>query len=220
MAEPQGAFAKLRAWREPKGFGVVLILLSLVPAIYAIYGAASDITRGTRILGSNPVKEAEHFLGGWTLRFLVATLMITPLRQILKWNWLAKHRRTLGLFAFGYGILHWFAYIFLDVQLDWQEILVDVTKRPYILIGSLALLLMVPLALTSTKKMIARLGGKRWNRLHKLVYVTAFLGVVHFWMSVKLDVSEPMLYAATFAVLFAYRIWKWRQSAAAASVRV
>lgn len=217
MAEPQGAFAKLRAWREPKGFGVVLILLAIAPAIYAIYGVTSDITRGTRILGSNPVKEVEHFLGGWTLRFLVATLMVTPLRQILKWNWLAKQRRTLGLFAFAYGTLHWLAYIFLDVQLDWQEIVVDVTKRPYILIGSAALLLMVPLAMTSTKKMIARLGGKWWNRLHKLVYVSAILGVIHFWMSVKLDVSRPLLFAVTFAVLFAYRIWKWRQRVAASA---
>ncbi|MEO5761133.1 MAG: protein-methionine-sulfoxide reductase heme-binding subunit MsrQ [Vicinamibacteria bacterium] len=217
MAEPQGAFAKLRAWREPKGFGVVLILLAITPAIYAIYGVTSDITRGTRILGSNPVKEVEHFLGGWTLRFLVATLMVTPLRQILKWNWLAKQRRTLGLFAFAYGTLHWLAYIFLDVQLDWQEIVVDVTKRPYILIGSAALLLMVPLAMTSTKKMIARLGGKWWNRLHKLVYVSAILGVIHFWMSVKLDVSRPLLFAVTFAVLFAYRIWKWRQRVSASA---
>ncbi|MBX7183978.1 MAG: sulfoxide reductase heme-binding subunit YedZ [Vicinamibacteria bacterium] len=202
--------------KEPRGFGVALIAASLLPAAYAVYGLASDILRGTRVLGSNPIKEGEHFLGEWTLRFLIFTLAITPLRQILKWNWLAKHRRTLGLFAFAYGVMHWLVYIFLDIQLDLQEMVTDVIKRPYILIGSLGLLLMVPLALTSTKRMIARLGGKLWNRLHKLVYVTSVLGVVHFWMSVKADITRPALFAACFVALFGYRIWKWRSQAAPA----
>ena len=190
-----------------------------MPAAYVIYGLGSDIMRDSRILGPNPVKEGEHLLGIWTLRCLLATLAITPLRQVLKWNWIAKHRRTLGLFAFFYGVLHWATYLFLDIQLDWREMIVDVTKRPYILVGSLALLLMVPLALTSTKKMIARVGGKRWNRLHKLIYVSAILGVIHFWMSVKLDISRPLLFAAGFALLLGYRVWKWRQSAAAPAAR-
>ena len=202
--------------KEPRGFGVALIAASLLPAAYAVYGLASDILRGTRVLGSNPIKEGEHFLGEWTLRFLIFTLAITPLRQILKWNWLAKHRRTLGLFAFAYGVMHWLVYIFLDIQLDLQEMMTDVIKRPYILIGSLGLLLMVPLALTSTKRMIARLGGKLWNRLHKLVYVTSVLGVVHFWMSVKADITRPVLFAACLVALFGYRIWKWRSQSAPA----
>ena len=201
---------------EPRGFGPLLVTASLLPAAYAIFGLASDILRRTRILGSNPVKEGEHFLGDWTLRFLIAALAVTPLRQMLKWNWLARHRRTLGLFAFSYGLLHWLVYILLDIQLDLDEMVTDIIKRPYILIGSFALILMIPLAVTSTKKMIARLGGKRWNRLHKLVYVSSVLGVVHFWMSVKADVTRPLLFAAGFAVLFAYRIWKWRTSAASA----
>ena len=203
---------------EPRRFGAVLVFASLLPAAYAVYALGSDILRGTRILGSNPIKEGEHFLGEWTLRFLVLTLMITPLRQLLKWNWLAKHRRTLGLFAFGYGVMHWLVYILLDIQLDMDEMVTDVIKRPYILIGSLGLLLMLPLALTSTKKMIARLGGKRWNRLHKLVYAASVAGVIHFWMSVKADISGPLTFAAIFAVLFAYRLWKWRQGADAGSV--
>ena len=202
--------ARVRAAREPRGFGVALIVASLLPAAYAIFGLASDILRGTRLFGSNPVKAGEHFLGDWTLRFLVLTLTITPLRQMLGWNWLAKRRRTLGLFAFAYGVLHWLVYILLDIQLDFNELVTDVIKRPYILIGSLGLLLMLPLALTSTKKMIARLGGKRWNRLHKLVYVAAVLGVIHFWMSVKADIRDPLTFAVLFAALFAYRIWKWR----------
>ena len=202
--------ARVRAAREPRGFGVALIVASLLPAAYAIFGLASDILRGTRLFGSNPVKAGEHFLGDWTLRFLVLTLTITPLRQMLGWNWLAKRRRTLGLFAFAYGVLHWLVYILLDIQLDFNELVTDVIKRPYILIGSLGLLLMLPLALTSTKKMIARLGGKRWNRLHKLVYVAAVLGVIHFWMSVKADIRDPLTFAVIFAALFVYRIWKWR----------
>jgi sulfoxide reductase heme-binding subunit YedZ len=203
--------------KEPRRFGTFLLVASLLPAAWAIYGLASDITRGTRVFGSNPIKEGEHFLGEWTLRFLVLTLSVTPLRQILKWNWLAKHRRTLGLLAFSYGVLHWLVYILLDIQLDFDEMVTDIIKRPYILVGSFGLLCMLPLALTSTKKMIARLGGKRWNLLHKLVYVAAVAGVVHFWMSVKSDIREPLVFAVLFALLFAYRIWKWRARTAAAA---
>jgi sulfoxide reductase heme-binding subunit YedZ len=197
--------------REPRRFGAILIFASTLPALYITFGLASDILRGTRFLGSNPVKEGEHFLGEWTLRFLIFTLAVTPLRQISKWNWLAKQRRTMGLFAFAYGVMHWLVYILLDIQLDFQEMVTDVIKRPYILVGSLGLLLMFPLAVTSTKKMIARLGGRNWNRLHKLVYASAVLGVIHFWMSVKADISDPLMFAAIFATLFAYRIWRWRR---------
>jgi methionine sulfoxide reductase heme-binding subunit len=207
----------IRAWREPRGFGAAVLIASALPALYAAFGLISDITRRTRYFGSNPVKEAEHFLGEWALRFLVLTLLITPLRQILKWNWLAKHRRTLGLYAFTYAMLHWLVYALLDIQLDVQELITDITKRPFILVGSFALLLMLPLAVTSTTKMIARLGGRRWNLLHKLVYVAAILGVVHFWMSVKSDVRDPLMFAAIFAALFAYRVWKWRQGRVARS---
>jgi sulfoxide reductase heme-binding subunit YedZ len=203
--------ARVRAVREPRRFGATLIVFSLMPAAYAIFGLASDILRGTRILGSNPVKEGEHLLGEWILRFLVATLAVTPLRQVFKWNWIAKHRRTMGLFAFAYGVLHWLVYVLLDIQLDVGELVTDVAKRPYILIGSLGLLLMAPLALTSTKRMIARLGGKRWNQLHKLVYLSCVLGVIHFWMAVKADIGSPLMFAALFAALFAYRLWQWRE---------
>ncbi len=207
--------AAARAITEPRGFGFVLLAASLLPAAFAVYGLASDVLRGTRVFGSNPIKEGEHFLGEWTLRFLVLTLAVTPLRQALGWNWLAKHRRTLGLVAFTYGLMHWLVYILLDIQLDFGEMVTDIAKRPYILVGSLALFLMLPLALTSTKKMIARLGGRRWNRLHKLVYVASVLGVVHFWMSVKADITNPLIFALLFAALFAYRIWKWRAKTAA-----
>jgi sulfoxide reductase heme-binding subunit YedZ len=211
---PGEILTRVRAFREPGWFRVALFVASLLPAVYVIAGLASDILRGTRILGSNPVKEAEHVLGEWTLRFLIFTLAVTPLRQIFKWNWLAKHRRTMGLFAFAYGVMHWLVYILLDIQLDMQEMVTDVLKRPYILVGSLGLLLMVPLAVTSTRKMIARLGGRNWDRLHTLVYASAVLGVIHFWMSVKADIEDPLIFAAFVAVLLGYRLWKWRRPAA------
>ncbi len=208
--------SRLRAWREPRSFGFFLIAASLLPAVWVIFALVSDILRRTRFLGSNPIKEGEHFLGEWTLRFLIFTLAVTPIRQIFRWNWMARHRRTMGLFAFAYGVMHWLVYILLDIQLDFDEMVTDISKRPYILVGSLGLLLMLPLALTSTRKMIARLGGRRWNLLHRLVYVSAVLGVIHFWMAVKADIGDPLMFAAFFAVLFAYRIWKWRGRSPAA----
>ena len=203
------ALARVRSVREPRGFGAVLVAAASVPAVLAVLAMASDILANSRHFGSDPVKEGEHFLGEWTLRFLIATLAVTPLRQLLGWNWLAKHRRTMGLFAFGYVMLHWLTYALLDVQLDWAELVKDLMKRPYIMIGMGGLGLMVPLALTSTRGMIRRLGGKRWNRVHRLVYVVGVLGVIHFWMSVKKDVSEPLMYASFFATLYAYRIARW-----------
>jgi sulfoxide reductase heme-binding subunit YedZ len=202
--------ARLRGVREPRHFGTALLIAGCLPAIYAIAALASDILRRTRFFGSNPIEAGEHFLGDWTLRLLVATLCVTPLRRALGWHWLARHRRTLGLLAFGYVMLHWLTYALLDVQLDWQVLVEDLTKRPYIMIGMTALALLTPLAITSTQRMIRRLGGRLWSRLHKLVYVVAVLGVVHFWMSVKADVREPASYALVLGLLFAYRLWSWR----------
>ncbi|MDA1082273.1 MAG: sulfoxide reductase heme-binding subunit YedZ [Gemmatimonadetes bacterium] len=205
---------RIRAFREPRGFGVLLIVALCIPAALAIAGLLSDILAGTRYFGSNPVKEGEHFLGRWTLRLLVATLTITPLRHITGWNWLAKHRRTLGLFAFGYVTLHWIAYAFLDVQLDWGELKTDLLKRPYIFLGMTALALLVPLVVTSTKKMIRRLGGKRWNRLHKLVYIVTILGVIHYSMAVKQDLTYPLTYALVLAILYGWRLSRWSRKPA------
>jgi sulfoxide reductase heme-binding subunit YedZ len=200
--------------RQPRGFSVGLFLAALIPAVVIATWVLSDLFKGTSYLSSDPIKDAEHLFGNWTLRFLILTLAITPLRRITHWNWLAKHRRTLGLFTFAYAVMHLLVWMLLDVQLfitdvvGWDEIVVDLTKRPFIMIGMLALLLMVPLALTSTKGWIKRL-GKRWGQLHKLVYVIAILGVIHFWMAVKLDVREPLIFAAIFAVLLG---WRWREA--------
>lgn len=198
--------------RQPRGFGVLLILASLIPAAWIIFALASDLFYGSRHLGTDPVKEGEHLFGKWTLRFLLATLSITPLRQLTGWNWLAKHRRTLGLFAFSYVTLHLLTWALLDVQIvvsdlvGWADVRTDIFKRPFITIGMTAFVLMIPLALTSTKKMIARL-GKRWRTLHKLVYVSAVLGAIHFWMAVKLDIREPAVYVLILTMLLG---WRWR----------
>ena len=199
----------LRSLREPKWFPAALIVLCCVPAALAAGAMASDIIAHTRYFGSNPVKEGEHFLGEWTLRLIIAALAVTPLRQLTGWNWLAKHRRTIGLFAFGYLMLHWLTYALLDVQLDWGELMKDLAKRPYIMIGMAALLGMIPLALTSTRNSIRRLGGKRWNRLHKLIYPIAILGVIHFAMAVKKDESDPIMYGACVAFLLGWRVVRW-----------
>lgn len=207
--------------RQPRGFGVLLVLAAAVPALWFAWAIYSDFTRGTRFLGSDPIKEAEHAYGSWTLRFLLLTLAITPLRRLTGWNWLAKHRRTLGLYAFAYGVLHLTVWAILDVQIiiddlvGWETIREDLLKRPFITIGMLALLLMLPLAITSTKGWIRRL-GKTWTKLHRLVYVVALLGVIHFFMAVKLDPREPGIYLLVLLALLGWRVWDARRRAAAA----
>lgn len=205
--------------RQPRGFGVVLIAVAAFPAFWLAWAIYSDFTMGTSYLGSDPIKEAEHSYGEMTLRMLVATLAITPMRRITGWNWLAKHRRTLGLLAFGYGVLHLSVWMFLDVQLiiseyvGWDVVKTDLLKRPYITIGMLALLLMLPLAITSTKGMIKRL-GKNWTKLHRVTYVIVILGLIHFFMAVKLDWREPLVYALVVAALLGWRIYESRRRAA------
>lgn len=194
---------------EPRWFSRALLVAVCIPALYGLVAMGSDLILHTRYFSSNPIKAGEHFLGDWVLRLLVATLAITPLRQWLGWQWLARHRRTLGLAAFTYLMLHWLTYVLLDVQLDWGDLVQDLVKRPYIMIGMAAIVLMAPLALTSTQRMQRRLGGRNWLRLHRLVYPICILGVIHFWMSVKKDITEPAIYAAIFASLLVYRLYQW-----------
>jgi len=203
--------------REPRGFATALLLLTPLPAVLYVAAMIGDLFYGSRFLGTDPVKAGEHALGEWSLRLLLATLAITPLRRITGWNWLAKHRRSLGLYAFAYVALHLLTWTLLDVQLlisefvGWADVQKDLLKRPYITIGMLAFLLMLPLAITSTKAMIARL-GKRWRVLHRLVYGIAVLGVVHFFMAVKKDIREPLVYAAVLALLLGWRVREARRS--------
>lgn len=157
-------------------------------------------------LGANPAEFITRSTGDWTLRLLLATLAVTPLRKAFGWQWLASLRRMLGLFAFFYGLVHLSSYVAFDHVFDVVDILKDIVKRPFITVGFAALLLMLPLALTSTDRMVRRLGAKRWLALHRLVYLIAPLAVLHFWWMVKADIREPALYAAILAGLLGYRV--------------
>lgn len=183
---------------------ILLFLLCLVPLgklgleTFGIAGMS---------LGANPVETLLHRLGIWGLNFLLITLAVTPLRFITGKNWLIRFRRMLGLFAFFYVLMHFMVYAGLDQRFDLQAIFEDIAERPYITIGFAALLLLVPLAITSTNGMMRRL-GRRWQKLHRLVYLVAMLGVWHFYWQVKLDTLDASLYALVLAFLLAYRLWR------------
>lgn len=157
-------------------------------------------------LGANAAEYITRSTGDWTLRFLLPTLAVTPLRKLTGWHTLARFRRMLGLYAFFYGVLHLSSYLTFDHAFDLAEIVKDILKRPFITVGFTTLALMLPLAVTSTNKMVRGLGAKRWTALHRLIYLIAPLGVLHFWWMVKKDVTEPALYAAVLAVLLGYRL--------------
>jgi sulfoxide reductase heme-binding subunit YedZ len=139
---------------------------------------------------------------------MVATLVITPLRQISGWNGAIRFRRMIGLFAFFYGVLHFVTYFMFDIDLNMDAFLQDVARRPFITVGVISFALMIPLAVTSTRKWISRLGGRRWQRIHWLIYPSIIAGVVHYYWKVKLDITYPLIYAAALAALFGYRLWK------------
>ena len=178
----------------------VVFLLCLVPAGLLIWEAF------TGNLGSNPTQFLEHATGDWTLRFVAITLCITPLRRLFKQPLLIRFRRMLGLFAFFYGCCHFAVYLTFDQIFDLHGIWADIAKRRYITVGFAGFVLMIPLAITSTAGWIRRMGGKRWAMLHRAIYATAVLGVIHFWWLVKSDVHVPLEYAAVFAALFGWRI--------------
>ena len=157
-------------------------------------------------LTANPIEYITHFTGDWTLRFLVLTLAVTPLRKLLGLPDLIRFRRMIGLYAFFYGTLHFTTYIWLDKFFDLSEMFKDVAKRPYITAGFAGFLLMLPLAITSTSGWIRRLGGKRWQQLHRLIYFSALAGVVHYYWLVKSDVRLPLLYASILLILLFYRL--------------
>lgn len=180
---------------------------SLVPAAWLGLGAFGI---GGIDLGADPVKTILHSCGKTALNFLMLTLLVTPVRQLSGFTHLIRLRRMLGLFAFSYALLHFTVYFSLDQELNLHSVLADIAKRPYITIGFTALVLLIPLAVTSTNKMMRRL-GKRWQPLHRLVYVIAILGVWHYYWQVKRDVREPLIYAAILAVLLGYRFFKRRR---------
>jgi sulfoxide reductase heme-binding subunit YedZ len=180
---------------------ILLWLNALIPLALLGY----DAFRGQ--LGANPVELFLRTTGVLTLVFLSITLSITPLRKILSNNQLIKYRRVLGLFAFFYGSVHLTTYFVFDRGGSLSGTVSDVIQRPFIAFGMLAFFLMVPLAITSTNAMVKRLGGKRWQRLHRLIYLTAIFGVIHFWMIVKSDITYPAMFALVLAVLLGYRLY-------------
>ena len=182
---------------------VVVFALSLAPFLWIGW----KTYRGE--LTANPVEFYQHQTGDWTLRFLVFTLCITPLRRIFNLPELIRFRRMLGLFAFFYVSLHFLTYLGPDQSFSFSGMLKDVAKRPFITVGFAAFLLLIPLALTSTAGWIRRLGGKRWQMLHRAVYASAVLGVIHYYWLVKSDIRKPLFYGALVAILLAWRLWSW-----------
>ena len=182
-------------WIKPPVF-----LLCLVPFLHLAWRAWHQN------LGANPVEEISEATGIWTLNFLVITLAVTPVRRIANQPWLVRFRRMFGLFAFFYACLHFTAYIWLDQNFDLAATLKDVAKRPFITAGFTAFVLLIPLALTSTTGWIRRLGGARWQMLHRLIYVAGIAGGVHYYWKVKSDVRQPVLYLSIIALLLAFRL--------------
>ena len=182
-----------------KALVFLLCLVPLAKLVLEIFDVAG------MSLGANPIEELIHRLGIWGLNFLLITLAVTPLRRLTGKSWLLRFRRMLGLFAFFYVLMHFLTYAGLDQRFDLPVIFEDIAERPFITVGFTAFLLLIPLAVTSTNAMMKRL-GRRWQKLHRLVYVIAVLGVVHFYWQVKLDTLEPLIYAAILAALLGYRL--------------
>jgi methionine sulfoxide reductase heme-binding subunit len=187
---------------------VVVFLLCLVPLSVLVWKGFNGL------LGANPVDVITRSTGRWTLTFLLITLSMTPLRKLAAMPWLVRFRRMLGLFAFFYGTLHMMTYVWLDKSFDVHAMLHDIYKRRFITAGMTAFTLMLPLALTSTAGWIRRLGGKRWQKLHRLIYLSAAAGVVHFIWLVKADLRKPLTYGAILLVLLLYRAaaWLWTKA--------
>jgi methionine sulfoxide reductase heme-binding subunit len=185
----------------------VVFIACLGPTVWgarAIWLTYQGIDAG---LGANPIKDVTEVTGIWTLRFLMITLAITPLRRITGWNSLIRFRRMMGLFTFFQAFAHLTTYIWLDQFFAWGDIAKDIVKRPFITSGMAGFTLMVPLAITSTKKWIARLGGKRWQLLHRLIYLSGIAGVIHYYFFVKSDIQDPLAYASLLLILLGFRGW-------------
>ena len=183
-------------WRFAK---IAIFGICLLPFAFTMHDALNDS------LGPDPIETLHFRTGDWTLRFLLITLSCTPIKLLLNWKFQLRFRRMLGLFAFFYASLHLCVYFLLDLSFSWSEIVDEVPKSPYVLVGLTAYMLLIPLAATSTRGMVRRL-GKNWKKLHRLVYAAACLGVIHFFWLVKADLTEPAIYAVILSALFAIRI--------------
>jgi len=185
-----------------RGLKPLAHILCLLPLAWLVY---QTFTGG---LGANPVEAIIRYLGDWALRFLLIALAVTPVRIVTGWLPIARLRRTLGLYAFFYVVIHIMAYVGLDHMFDWATIWGDIVKRTYITVGMAALLMLIPLVVTSTDAMIRRLGGARWRKLHMLVYPAGIAGVIHYFLMIKAGYQEPLLYAVILTVLFGIRLYK------------
>jgi len=196
-------FARLIKWIK-----IPVFLLCLAPAAYLLDGILYGVWRAgfPQDLTANPLEYIRNSTGFWTLVFLCVTLAITPLRLLLHRNELIRFRRMVGLFAFFYGVLHFVTYIWFEQSFDFALMLDDVAQRPFITLGFIAFVLMIPLALTSTSGMVRRLGGKRWQLLHRAVYLSAIFGVLHYFWKVKSDTTVPVRFAVVLAILLGYRV--------------
>ena len=191
----------------------VVFVLCLLPALELALGWQANT------LGANPIETITRASGEWALRLLLITLAVTPLRRFSGLHWLLRLRRMLGLFAFAYAFGHFTIYLWLDQFFDWNAIALDILDRPFITVGFAAFVLLIPLAATSNSFAIRRLGGRRWQALHRSVYAIAILAVLHFWWLVKSDLREPALYAAIAAVLLGWRAWKALYARASAKAK-
>jgi methionine sulfoxide reductase heme-binding subunit len=187
---------------------IIVFVLGLVPFFWLAYDALSDLLRGTTRLTANPIEFITHYTGDWTLRLVIIGLAITPLRKLLNYPDLIRYRRMIGLFAFFYAVLHFTTWIWLDKFFDPHEMWADIVKRRYITVGMAGFLMLIPLAITSTKGWIRRL-GKRWQLLHRLVYFVAIAGVIHYYWLVKSDIRLPLLYGFLVATVLAWRVRFW-----------
>src|SRR5215831_18647891 len=194
---------KVNRWWVIKPVLFVACLLPTAWAVRALWLSYQGLDPGIR---GDPIKVIEETTGLWTIRFLMVTLAVTPLRRLTGWNSLIRIRRMMGLFTFFQAIVHWTIYLWLDQSIIIAEIVKDIVKRPMIMSGMAAFVLMIPLAITSTKKWIGRLGGKRWQLLHRLIYLSAIAGVTHYLWLVKADTQRPLTYGAVLSILLGYRL--------------
>lgn len=192
--------ATARVWLSGPGLRAAVFVTGVAPAVLLVVDGI-----GGR-LGANPIEAVTHTTGDWCLRFLLAALAVTPVRRLTGWRRLAPHRRTLGLFAFFYACLHLSTYIGLDHFFDWHTVVEDVVKRPYITAGFTGFLCLLPLAVTSTRGWMRRL-GRRWVQVHRLAYVAGVAGIVHYIWLTKADLLLPLLHATILAALFGARLW-------------
>jgi methionine sulfoxide reductase heme-binding subunit len=196
-----------------KIFKPLVFVAGLLPLGWLAYALYSNTVLGTKYMTADPIQKLDRELGDWALILIMISLLVRPLAEIFKKGELVAYRRMVGMFAFFYVCLHLSSYIFLNLQLDIDEFIKDVTKRNFITIGIIAFVLLMPLAITSTKGMIKRVGGKRWQKLHMLIYPIALLGVFHFFMMVRADFTRPSIYLGIILLLLGYRYWaKWKKA--------